>query len=288
MAYARELRVGGVVATCGALLLGCTGGEGGSASPPTASGASRSGTATADPQPAASATTEMDPGKEPKTTAQARALIERVISGPELFGAGVVRATPYESDPARWAVLGDDCLWRLQPLTGDTLATLTRHFEVPAAGAKGAVRLSATVTVHRTALDASWEQARMLEEDLDCTEQTQRPGERLTALASLSFARGEGGNSTSDDLLLETGQCVGDTRGGPYPYWWQQAVLGSVVVGSSVCGGKGRSDQELNSLAEQVLPRMLLRVEQEIGPSTGSGGASASPSASGTDSKGGA
>ncbi|WP_427924891.1 hypothetical protein [Streptomyces sp. cg40] len=263
MAYARALRVGGAVAACGGLLLGCTGGGGGgSASPPTASGTARSA--------AASATPEMDPAREPKTATQAQTLIERVISGPELFGTGVKRATPYESEPGQWAVLGDDCVWRLEPLPGDALATLTRHFEVPAAGGKGAVRLSATVTVHRTALDASWEQARMLEEDLDCTEQTQRPGERLTGLQSLSFARGEGGNTSGDDLLLETGQCVSDTRGGPYPYWWQQAVLVSVVAGTSVCGGRGRSEQELNSLVAEVLPRMLLRVQQEIGRSTGS------------------
>ncbi|MFJ9629518.1 hypothetical protein ACIRU8_17605 [Streptomyces sp. NPDC101175] len=274
MAYARALRVGGAVAACGCLLLGCTGGgDGGSASPSAvASGGTRSATASASTgsQSAASAAPEVDPAREPKTSARARALVERVISGPELFGTGVERATPYESDPGQWAVLGDDCLWRLEPLPGDALATLTRHFEVPAGGGKGAVRLSATVTVHRTALDASWEQARMLEEDLDCTEQTQRPGERLTGLQSLSFARGEGGNTSGDDLLLETGQCVSDTRGGPYPYWWQQAVLGSVVAGTSVCGGKGRSQDELNSLVAEVLPRMLLRVQQEIGSTGGS------------------
>ena len=281
MAYARALRVSGVAAACGALVLGCTGGGGGSASPPTtSSGTARSATADSRPSASASATSETDPGREPRTTAQAQSLIQQVISGPELFGTGVVRATPYESGPAQWAVLGDDCLWRLHPLPADALATLTRHFEVPASDVKGAVRLSATVTVHRTALDASWEQARMLEEDLDCTEQTQRPGERLTGLQSLSFARGEGGNTSGDDLLLETGQCVSDTRGGPYAYWWQQAVLGSVVAGTSVCGGRGRSQQELNSLVAEVLPRMLLRVQQEIGSTAGteSGGATASTS----------
>ncbi|WP_328833326.1 hypothetical protein OHT77_40415 [Streptomyces sp. NBC_00252] len=165
VAYARALRVSGVAAACGALVLGCTEGGGGSASPPTtSSGTARS--ATADARPSASATSERDPGREPRTTAQAQSLIQQVISGPELFGTGVVRATPYESDPAQWAVLGDDCLWRLRPLPADALATLTRHFEVPASDVLGAVRLSATVTVHRTALDASWEQARMLEEDL--------------------------------------------------------------------------------------------------------------------------
>lgn len=85
-----------------------------------------------------------------------------MIAGPGLFGTEVVRATPYESDPGRWAVLGDDCLWRLKALPEDALATLTHRFEVPSAGSKGAVRLTAKVTVHHTALDAAWEQARML------------------------------------------------------------------------------------------------------------------------------
>ncbi|MFD4555628.1 hypothetical protein ACFWP5_15110 [Streptomyces sp. NPDC058469] len=225
MAYARALRVSGVVVACEVLVLGCTGGDGGSASPPTSSsGTARS--ATADSPPSPSATPGMDPGREPQTSAQARALVEQVISGPELFGTGVVRATPYESDPGQWAVLGDDCLWRLRPLPEDALATLTRHFEVPASGAKGAVRLSATVTVHRTALDASREQARMLEEDLDCTEQTQRPGERLTGLQSLSFARGEGGNTSGDDICCWRRGSASATRvgartraGGNRPCW---------------------------------------------------------------------
>lgn len=107
----------------------------------------------------------------------------------------------------------------------------------------------------------------------------------------MAFARGEGANTSSDEMLLETGQCVSDTRGGPYPYWWQQAVLGPVVVGTSVCGGRGRSEAELNSLVERVLPRMLLRVEREIGQQptgAGSGGADDSPSASVPGTKGGA
>lgn len=62
----------------------------------------------------------------------------------------------------------------------------------------------------------------------------------------------------------------------------QQAVLGSVVSGTSVCGGRGRSEEELNSLVAEVLPRMLLRVEQEIGRSGGSAAGEPSPSGSGT------
>ncbi|WP_413105580.1 hypothetical protein [Streptomyces sp. Inha503] len=50
----------------------------------------------------------------------------------------------------RWSVLDDDCAWHQQPLPRDVLATLTRSYEIPANGAKGPLRLSAVVTVHRT------------------------------------------------------------------------------------------------------------------------------------------
>ncbi|MGW3288601.1 hypothetical protein ACWDR3_28575 [Streptomyces sp. NPDC001002] len=207
-----------------------------------------------------------------------------MIAGPELFGRQAVRATPYESDPSRWAVLGDGCAWRLADLPAGVLATLTRHFEVPADGAKGPVRLSATVTVHRTALEAAWEQAGMLEESLGCTEELLRPGERLTQLSSTAFARGEGLNGYSDEFLEETGLCVSDSRGGPYPYLWDQATLGSVVVSTSVCGGRGRAPDELSALVQSALPKMLVRAKSELGGLDGAGSASPEPDASGGES----
>lgn len=57
-------------------------------------------------------------------------------------------------------MLGKDCTWRQQGLPRNVLASLTRHFESPTAGGKGAMRLSAAGTMHRTPLDAAWEQAR--------------------------------------------------------------------------------------------------------------------------------
>jgi ABC-type branched-subunit amino acid transport system substrate-binding protein len=183
-------------------------------------------------------TPSFDAAKQPKTPEQARELIRKVIPGPELFGPGVVRATPYEGDPGRWAVLGEDCAWQQQELPKNVLASLTRHFALPAAGGKGAMRLSATVTVHRTPLDAAWEQARMLEEALGCEEQLRRPGERLTDLYSLGSIFGEGHNTDYDDSVMERGTCRSDTRGGPYPYLWNQATLGPVVVSVSACGGR--------------------------------------------------
>ncbi|MER5789798.1 hypothetical protein [Streptomyces sp. NPDC001980] len=262
---------------CGLLLVGCTGGESGG---DTETGTAADASAGTDATPTASPTFETDPAKQPRTAAQARALIRKVIAGPELFGQSVVRTTPYESDPSRWALLGDGCAWQLEKLPAGVLATLTRHFEVPAGGGKGLVRLSATITVHRTVLDAAWEQAGMLEESLGCQEELLRPGERLTELSSTAYARGEGHNEYSDESLEETGLCVSDSHGGPYPYKYDQATLGPVVVSTSVCGGRGREPDDLWALVQRALPKMLLSVKDEIGSPAGSGSASPEPGAS--------
>ncbi|MFD5572199.1 hypothetical protein [Streptomyces cadmiisoli] len=272
MAHARALRVGGALAACGVLALGCTGGGGGGegASAPSTPKASRSGSAdvgsageTGTPSPSGPA---VDPDRQPGSAAQARALIRKVIADPELFGPDVVPASPYESDPSRWAVLGENCAWQLRKLPKDVLATLTRHFDVPTGGGKGSMRLSATVTVHRTATDAAWEQATMLEEALGCEEQLLRPGERLIGLTSSAFGRGEGGNVDTEDSLLESGRCSSDARGGPYPYLWQQVTLGSVVAAVSACGGPGRSADEVQRLVQEPLARVMVHVQREIGP----------------------
>lgn len=288
MAYARARSVCGIVTVCAALLAGCTDGGGASggktareSSPGAGSGggATRTG-ASADPDagsgggalPAVSPTQRADPSKQPRNAAEATAFVRRTLADPELVGSGAVRATPYESDPRTWAVLGADCAWQRQALPQDVLATLTRHFELPAEGAEEAVRLSTTVTVHRTALDAAWEDAGMLEEAVGCPEQTLRPGERLTDLTSTAVAWGESGNTSSDDSLSESGKCVSDTRGGPYVYSWTQALFGSVVVSASVCGGQKQTLREV-----EVATRMLLRVQTAIGVPSGTGSASPQP-----------
>lgn len=292
MTYARARSVCGIVTVCAALLAGCTdggGAPGGETSRESSPGAGRSaggartgastgaGTGTdagtgAGALPAVSPTEQADPAKQPHTADEAEAFVRKMIADPELVGSGATRATPYESDPRTWAVLGADCAWQRQELPRDVLATLTRHFEVPADGAEEAVRLSTTVTVHRTALDAAWEEAGMLEEAVGCPEQTLRPGERLTGLTSTAVAWGESGNVTSDDSLSESGECVSDTRGGPYVYSWTQALFGSVVISASVCGGHRQTLREV-----EVASRMLLRVQAAIGSPTGAGSASPEP-----------
>lgn len=208
-----------------------------------------------------------DPAKYPTTAAQGQAVIGRLIPDAALFGADVRPAVPYEAAPGRWSDLAENCVWRVEETPEDVLATRTRYFWLPAekSGGKGAVRLSTTITVHRTALDAAWEQAGMLEEALGCREQVLRPGERLTNLHSYAFGQGEGSNVDLDDSLLEIGECRSETRGGPYPYFWQQAALGSVVMSASACGGEGRTADEIQSLVQDPLIRVMLRAEKEIG-----------------------
>ncbi|WP_344295549.1 hypothetical protein [Streptomyces synnematoformans] len=236
-------------------------------------GASSSASAnTPDGGPAPSETPKPDPERVPRTAAQARQLIEDVIVGPKQFGPEAVRATPYESDPARWTVLGENCAWQTEDLPDDVLATRTRYLEVPPADGKGSIRLSATVTVHRTTLDAAWEQARMLEEAVGCPEQTLRAGERLTGLTSMALARGEGANETSDDSLSESGECVSDTRGGPYPYSWYQSTFGPVVVSVSACGGEKRSAEEVGDITVEPLVRMMIEAEDKIAVPDGGDG----------------
>lgn len=56
---------------------------------------------------------------------------------PDYFGSGFRRREPHESDPAQWAVLGQDCQWRREALPDTVLASLTRAFELPERDGKG-------------------------------------------------------------------------------------------------------------------------------------------------------
>lgn len=264
--YAKGRPGWATLAVCGVLLTGCTGGgdgdgkRGGQASP--------GGAVVAAPDPAVSpvpAVKEADPGQQPRTAAQARALIAKLIAGPGDFTAGVRKATPYESDPGTWSVLRRNCVWNRERLPRDVLATLTRHFELPPAAGKGRVRLSATVTFHRTGAEAAWEQARMVEEALHCDEQVLRQGERLTKLMPQPARLGEAANLYSEDSLMESGECTSDEHGGPYPYSWQQVTYGSMVASASVCGGRGYDSSQLMKIVVNALPTMQIRAREEFG-----------------------
>lgn len=265
------------------LLAGCSGGgaesdargKGSSGAPasgsPSGSAAdSPSGSASGSPSapssgPApSSALVDADPARLPKNRSAALALIGKVIAEPDSFGPGVVKRSPYESDPATWPVLGADCVWAQQKPARNVLATVTRNFEVPAAKGRGPVRLAAVVTVHRTRQDAEWEMAESLEETMRCPTQQLRQGELIGSMISAALLQGESTQNNSEDSLAETGQFQSEELGGPHPYAWQQAQTLQFTVAVTGKGAKGRTDKELEDLVTQAQAAMLVRLESAI------------------------
>lgn len=205
-----------------------------------------------------------DPARLPKTRAEARDLIGRVIAGPDSFGPGVVKRSPYESDPATWPVLGKDCVWQQQKPAHSVLATLTRSFEVPAEQGKGPVRLGAVVTVHRTREDATWEMAESIEETMRCPTQELRKGEMIGSMVAAALLGGESTQDSSEDFLSETGKYQSSELGGPHYYAWQQAQTLQFTVAVTGKGAKGRTEDEIDTLVNEAHGAMLSRLENAV------------------------
>jgi hypothetical protein len=230
-----------VVAVGGLVLVGCTSGGD---DPSGVTQAKKAG-ATTTAGPSSAVVVDADPAKLPRTAAEATALVRNVIPDAAAFGPGAVRRTPYESDPGRWAVLGDDCVWQQRALPKDVLATLTRSYEIPASGARGPLRLSAVVTVHRTPEQADWENAEVLEEMMRCPAQRLRSDEVLTSLNDVPNSLGDSGNEYADDTLTELGAYTGAGVGGPHPYVWEQTRIDRFTLAVSAKGAKGWSRADL-------------------------------------------
>ncbi|WP_329543602.1 hypothetical protein OG548_01465 [Streptomyces sp. NBC_01356] len=256
-------------ALAGALLLtGCSGtGDGGTAGSdgskdPTASSGTRSS-----PAPSPSATGldfTPDPGRAPKTPAEALRLARAVAAAPVNWGPGFVRRSPYESEPGKWPVLDANCVWEREPLPATVLATLTRYSELPAEDGKGPIRVAAVVTVHRTAKDADWEMAETLEEALRCPDQQLRQGERISDLLSQGAGYGALGNFNSEDTLTESGKYYSDELGGPHYYYWVQSRVAQVTVAVVGRGAEGRTEDEVDAALNQGTGQMLSLVESEL------------------------
>ncbi|MFE9629040.1 hypothetical protein [Streptomyces sp. NPDC006527] len=250
-----------------------------------AGGASTSPSGTAGPSasasPSGTAAVDIDPAKLPRTASQAAALVRDVIAQPSAFGPDTVRRSPYESDPRRWAVLGDDCVWEQRALPKDVLASLTRHYEIPASGGRGPLTLSAVVTVHRTAEQADWENAEVLEEMMRCPSQLMRSGEVLTDLTDVPSALGDSGNGFADDSLTEMGMYTSERLGGPYPYVWEQTRVGQFTLAVSAKGAKDWSKSDLFDQLRDPHVRMRsgLRGAIERDTPAGTGSPSVSESA---------
>lgn len=216
------------------------------------------------PAPEATDPLEPDPARLPTTKAAAHDFIDRVIADPDSFGPGVVKRSPYESDPASWPVLGKDCVWQQQKPAFSVLATRTRSFEVPAEKGKGPVRLAAVVTVHRTREDAAWEMAESIEETMRCPTQQLREGELIGSMVAAALFGGEATQTNSEDALSERGQYQSSELGGPHHYAWQQAQTLQFTVAVTGKGAKGRTEREIDDLVVQAQAAMLVRLESAV------------------------
>ncbi|MEV7520526.1 hypothetical protein [Streptomyces sp. NPDC091371] len=271
------LRTFGCLAAGLLALAGCSSGGGGKSGgerTPSATASTAAGTP-GTPAPAPSATAaaplvpDLDESKQPRTAAEARALIGRIVIGQESLGPEVVRATPFESNPARWPVLGEDCVWQTAGLPEDVLATSTRYFQVPAKDGHGLVRINATVTVHRNRQESGWETAHAMEEILRCPDQRLRAGEELKGLIGFSLYQGQGLNGWTEDAFTESGEYVSKEGGGPHPYLWSQGQFGPVTIAVAGKGAEGFTSEALNTLVVQGTARMMLQAKQALGKAAG-------------------
>lgn len=119
-----------LAAAAGVLLLaGCSSGSDdepkAQEAPEKSAGASTSASASPDNEPYTLAQDQA-----PGTRAEAVEFVRELTVRPDYFGTGYRKRDPFESDPAEWAVLGEDCLWRREALPGTVLASLTRAYEL--------------------------------------------------------------------------------------------------------------------------------------------------------------
>ncbi|MFJ4621034.1 hypothetical protein [Streptomyces sp. NPDC088812] len=232
------------------LLSGCTDGtdDGRTArgTPSASAGGKRSpspSSPTASPSSSSGAYTLAE-NRAPRTRAEAVAFVRSLVVRPDYFGAGYRRGEPYESDPARWAVLGEDCVWRREPLPRTVLASLTRRFELPEEKGKDAVYVALTVTVHTSTVQARRDMAGSVEEALRCPEQRLSATERVRGLSSQAQTATEQESPTTEDDLQEAGEYVVDGEE-PRPFDWSKFRLGPVTVAATVRHGAGRVEYDI-------------------------------------------
>ncbi|MEU9306526.1 hypothetical protein [Streptomyces sp. NPDC048256] len=204
-----------------------------------------------------------DPARVPRTKQQAEALAAAVALGPEAWGADFRAQRQATSTPRTVAVLDEQCRWERRPLPRGVLASLSRYSELPGAGGKGEIKVTAAVTVHTTVLDADDQMSTTLEEPLRCREQQVRTDERISELMSNGIAYGQAANTYSDDQVVEMGYYLTGTA--KQRYFWFVTRLGTVTLAVSVKGAKGYTDSELNQYGSKATSTMLSRVEFELG-----------------------
>lgn len=263
------LRATASAAAAAALLAGCGSGDGKAAEPspsaPAVSGspsatasASSAGGSAATPTPFAA-----DPAKVPRTARQAERLAQAVVLQPQAWGDGFRAQQPAASTPRTVAVLDTQCRWQRRPLPKTVLASLSRYSELPGAGGKGTLKVTAAITVHATVRDADQQLSTTLEEPLRCPVQQVRTDEQISGLLSNASPYGQGSNTYSDDQVVEIGSYV--TGASAQTYRWFVTRLGTVTVAVSVMGATGYKPDELVQYASHGTTTMLSRVESELG-----------------------
>ncbi len=244
-----------LAAAAGTLLLaGCSSGSGdepkAEATPKKSSGASPSASASPVNKPYTLAE-----DRAPRTRAEAVAFVRELTVRPDYFGTGYRTRDPFESDPAEWAVLGEDCLWRREALPGTVLASLTRGYELPAKGGKGPVYVSLTVTVHQDVVSARRDMAGSLEEPLRCPEQQLNATDRVSGLYSRVDAFADGRTVISDDDLTESGNWAADGAKA-HPFDWYKFRMGPVTVAATARHGSGRTEAEDSTVTTDIAKGM--------------------------------
>ncbi|MFJ6984486.1 MULTISPECIES: hypothetical protein [unclassified Streptomyces] len=200
----------------------------------------------------------------PATKERAQALAQAVALEPQGWGAQFRAQQPAASAPGTVAVLDGQCRWQRRGLPPGVLASLSRYSEIPAAGGKGKLKVSAAVTVHTSVRDADEQLAETLEEPLRCRQQQVRSDERITGLISTATPYGQGNNTYADDQVVEMGTYLTGSGSGKQTYYWFVTRLGTVTLAVSVKGAAGYPDSELGTFASRANVTMLNRVQFQL------------------------
>ncbi|MFJ1805388.1 MULTISPECIES: hypothetical protein [unclassified Streptomyces] len=267
------MRAATSAAAAAVLLGGCGAGDDKAAEPspsasarsaaPSASGAASSSASSPGGGTASLSPFEADPAEVPRTGRQAERLAQAVALQPQAWGSRFRAQQPAASAPGTVAVLDAQCRWQRRPLPRTVLASLSRYSELPGAGGKGTLKVTAAVTVHATVRDADQQLSTTLEEPLRCQLQQVRTDEQIAGLMSTASPYGQGGNTYADDTVVEIGSYLTGTSA--QAYRWFVARLGTVTVAVSVMGAEGYKPNDLVPFASQGITTMLSRIESELG-----------------------
>lgn len=125
--------------------------------------------------------------------------------------------------------------------------------------------VSLTVTVHENTLGGRRDMAVSLEEALRRREQRLNATERVRELYSQANPFAEERDSIACDDLLESGVFLVDGEKGANPFHWHKHRSGPVAVAATVRVGAGRTEEEQDAVAVQVIKGVALVATEVTG-----------------------